>query len=251
MPENRSHPGSSATFAPTRWTLVLAAAQANRLGWNSPQAHEALTELCQIYWYPLYAFVRRSGYSAPNAEDMTQEFFTRLLSKDCLARVDRTKGRFRSFLLASMKHFLANQRDRAQARKRGGGKRIIPLDAIDAESRYDLASANQLTPEKIYDRQWAMTLLGEVLETLRQEMFSAGKACHFNELRNFLTRSEKICLYAQAAANLHMTEGAVKVTVYRLRRRYRELLREHIAQTVANLDEVDDEIRHLFSACRE
>ncbi len=249
MSEYPAGTANSSTFAPTRWTMVLAAAKAHGPGADSRQAHEALEALCRIYWYPLYAFVRRSGQHAADAEDSIQEFFTRLLSKDGLATVDRHKGRFRSFLLAAMKNFLTNEWHRVSAQKRGGGKPVFSLDVEAAESQLG-GLEDDLTPEKIFDRQWAVTLLHEVLETLRLEMRAAGKAELFEELKEALTRSDRTFSYAQIAARLGMTEGAVKVTVYRLRRRYAELLREHVAQTVANPAEVEAELRGLFSACR-
>ena len=167
MPNQPSTPLRSdrAGFAATRWTLVLAAAR----GTPSPRAAEAMAELCRVYWYPLYAYVRRRGYESHEAEDLTQEFFVRLLAKDSLAEVDRQKGKFRAFLLASLKHFLANQRDRRQAQKRGGGHVVIALDALSAESRYRLEPACQLTPDKLFERQWALTVLEQVLARLQAE----------------------------------------------------------------------------------
>jgi len=232
-----------AGFAATRWTMVLAAAR----GEPSPRAAEAMAELCRVYWYPLYAFVRRRGHDTHEAEDLTQEFFARLLAKNYLAGVDRQKGKFRAFLLAAMKHFLANEWDRSQAQKRGGGQLPIRLDTLDAESRYSLEPAYSLTPEKLFERQWALTVLEQVLTRLQAEFTAAGKEPVFNGLKRFLTAGRQSAGYAWAAGELGISEGAVKVAVHRLRRRYRELLREEIAQTVAGPEEIDDEIRYLLS----
>jgi RNA polymerase sigma factor (sigma-70 family) len=242
--ESTPKPSDAAGFAATRWTLVLAAAR----GSVSPSAAEAMAELCHIYWYPLYAYVRRRGYDAHEAEDLTQEFFLRLLAKNYLAAVDREKGKFRAFLLASLKHFLANEWDRAQAQRRGGGQVVIRLDTLDAESRYRLEPWHDLTPEKLFERQWALTVLEQVLRRLEAETLALdGKQAVFGRLKQFLTGGREVASYAQVAAELEMTEGAVKAAVHRLRRRYRQLLREEIAQTVAGPEEVDDEIRYLRS----
>ncbi len=211
-------------------------------------AARAMAELCRTYWYPLYAYVRRCGHDAPEAEDLTQEFFARLLAKDALAHVSRNKGKFRSFLLASLKHFLANQWDRSQALKRGGGRAILSLDTRAAETRYGLEPTHDLTPEKIYDRQWAMTLLNQVLQQLQAEFAALGEQNVFDELKGVFGAADPQEGYARIGTRLNMSEGAAKVAVHRLRRRYRKLLRERIAQTVAGPDEIDEEIRQLFSA---
>ena len=224
---------------------MLAAAHDSR-----PDARAALATLCQAYWYPLYAYVRRCGYESHDAEDLTQEFFARLLDKDGLASVDRGKGKFRSFLLASLRHFLANERDWARARKRGGGRTVLSFDRGEAETRYRLEPSHELTPEKDFDRQWALALLRQVLDSLEAEHVASGTERLFEGLKGFLTQAEGPCPYAEAARRLGMTEGAVKVAVHRLRRRYRQLLRDEIAQTVAGPKEVDEEIRHLFGAFR-
>jgi RNA polymerase sigma factor (sigma-70 family) len=230
-------------FATTRWSLVLAAK-----GRGEPQAREALADLCALYWYPLYAYVRRRGHDADRAQDLTQEFFARLLEKDFLADVDRGKGRFRSFLLAACKHFLANERDRARALKRGGGREPIPIDALDAESRYRREPVDAMTPERLFDRRWALTLLDQVLQRLGEEMARAGKAVWFDRLKPALLGARGSDPYGQIAAELGMTEGAVKVAVHRLRQRYRALLNEEIARTVDDPGQVEDEIRDLFAA---
>jgi len=238
-----SSPGGR--FAATRWTVVLAAGQA-----PSPQAGRALEELCRTYWYPLYAYVRRRGYEVHEAEDLTQEFFARLLAKNYLGDVDREKGKFRSFLLASLKHFLANEWDRARAARRGGGASHLSLDTQTAETRYRSEPADDLSPDRLLDRQWALALLDQVLGRLQAEFVEDGKGKLFDHLKVFLTEGKGATSYAEIAAKLGMTEGAAKVAVHRLRRRYRELLREQISQTVATPAEIDDEIRHLFGAFR-
>jgi RNA polymerase sigma factor (sigma-70 family) len=245
MPERDRPAGCTggSRFAATRWTLVLSAAR----GSMSAHAAGAMAELCGIYWYPLYAFLRRRGYNADEAEDLTQEFFARLLAKKGLARVDREKGKFRSFLLASMKHFLANEWDRARAQKRGGGQLVVPLDGLSAAARYGLEPAHNVTPERLFERQWALAVLERVLARLQAEYLANGKQALFDALEGFLTASSKTATYAEIGAALGMTETAVKVAAHRMRRRYRDLLREEIAHTVAGPDEIDDEIRYLLS----
>jgi len=223
-------------FAATRWTVVLAAAQQ-----TSHESRRALEELCRIYWYPLYVYVRRSGYEEHTAEDLTQEFFAKLLAKKTLAGVDPTKGKFRSFLVASLKHFLANEWDKARAQKRGGDRTIVSLDA---ETRYRTEPADGLTADKLLDRRWALALLDQVLGRLQAE----SEPQQFALLKPVLTAGAETILYAEVAGRLGMTEGAVKVAVHRLRKRYRVLLREEIAHTVASSAEVDEELRHLFAA---
>ena len=232
----------AADFAATRWTIVLAAAQ----GALSPLAAEAMAELCQTYWYPLYAYIRRRGCSVHEAEDLTQEFFLRLLAKNYLAEVDRRKGKFRAFLLVSLKHFLANEWDRLRAEKRGGGRFFASLDTVYAESRYQREPVDDLTPEKLFERHWALTVLEQVLNRLQAEFVADGKSEHFEVLKQFLTESRPSIPYSDVAARLATTPGAVKTAVHRLRQRYRELLRSEIAQTVADPTEIDDEIRHLL-----
>ncbi|HRY50592.1 MAG TPA: sigma-70 family RNA polymerase sigma factor [Candidatus Paceibacterota bacterium] len=218
----------SGVFATTHWSVVLAAGQG-----IDPRATEALACLCRTYWYPLYAYVRREGFGAPEAQDLTQEFFARLLAKNCLGQVGPQKGKFRSFLLAALRHFLSDQRDRARAAKRGGGAKVLSLDAQEAEERYRLEPVDRLDAEKIYERRWAMTLLGQALSRLRDESVVAGKAEWFERLREFVSgESEVSC--GEAAAQLGQTESAVKSAVHRLRQRYRELVREEIAYTVAD-----------------
>jgi len=200
--------------------------------------------LCENYWFPVYAFVRRAGHSADDAQDLTQEFFARLLDKHFLADADRNKGRFRTFLLTAVKRFLANEHDRIHAKKRGGGQTILSLEGL--EVRYCREPADRLTPERIFERQWALTLLDQVLARLQAEMTAGGKAALFDALKDHLTGSEAVG-YRVTATRLGMTEGAVKVAAHRLRLRYRELLREEIAQTVASPAEIEEEVRYLFA----
>ena len=235
-------PSNAGGFAATHWTVILAAAR----GIDPSRAAEAMTELCRTYWYPLYAFLRRRGHETHEAEDLTQEFFARLLGQQSLANVDRRKGKFRSFLLASLKHFLSDQRDRASAQKRGGGRPVISLDRLDAESRYRLEPAQDLTPEKMFQKQWALSVLERVLSRLHAELAAEGKAALFEALKDALTGGQG-SRYAAIGAALGMSEGAVKTAAHRLRRRYRALLQEEIAQTVASPDEIEDEIRYLAS----
>ena len=226
-------------FATTHWSVVLSAGDC-----GSSQAERSLAILCENYWFPLYAFVRRSGHSAEDSQDLTQEFFVRLLDKNFLAAADRQKGRFRTFLLAAMKHFLANEYDRARAKKRGGGQTIVPLE--DLEARYCREPADTLTPERIFEQQWALALLSQVLAQLQAEMVTSGKATLFDAIKGHLT-GDHTASHATIAAQLSMSEGSVKTAAHRLRRRYRELLREEIAQTVAGPDEIEEEIRDLFT----
>jgi RNA polymerase sigma-70 factor (ECF subfamily) len=204
--------------------------------------------LCRAYWYPLYAFVRRQGVTPEDAQDLTQAFFERLIEKNFLADVQREKGRFRSFLLAALKHFLANEWDKSRAQKRGGGAVHVPIDTASDETRYGLEPAHLDTPEKLFERRWAITLLDRVLERLRDEHVKAGKAEWFEQLKPCLTAEKAALGYAELGARVGLSEGAVKVAVHRLRQRYRELLRSEIAETVDSPGEVDEELRHLFTA---
>jgi RNA polymerase sigma factor (sigma-70 family) len=215
---------------------------------DSTHARNALEKLCRTYWPPIYAFVRRQGNSPHDAQDLTQEFFARLLQKNYLGDVDRTKGRFRSFLLSSLKHFLANEWDKAKAQKRGGGQVLIPIDIKTVETSCGLEPADTMTAEKMFERRWALTLLELVLRRLREEFTRDGKEKLFEQLKPTLTETSRSVRYAEIAARLDMSEGAVKVAVHRLRQRYRELLRAEIADTVASPGEIDDEIRNLFTA---
>jgi DNA-directed RNA polymerase specialized sigma24 family protein len=231
--------GARSRFATTQWSLILAAA-----GSRSTDAEEALSRLCSLYWYPVFAFVRRQGHSADEAQDLTQGFFTRLLEKRELANADQERGRFRSFLLTACRHFIANEHDRMRTIKRGGGAAAIPIDVLEAEGRYERTLVNVETPERLYERQWALTLMAVVLDGLRNEYAAAGNESLFDRLSEFVT--DPTGTYSDAARDLDMTVPAVKMAVHRLRRRYREALRERVADTVGSPEEVDDEIRHLM-----
>lgn len=232
-------------FATTHWSLVLAAAQR-----DSPESARALAALCEAYWYPLYAFARRRGHGPEDAQDLTQGFFAALLEKEYLRVADSGRGKFRSFLLTAFQHYISKEHARARAQKRGGNCRHLSLDFEVGESRYTREPAHLATPEKIYQRRWAIMLLDRVLTNLSEEYGRTGKAALFDRLRIFLAGEQSTQPYAQVAAELEMTEGALKVAVHRLRRRYRELLRAEIAQTVERPDDVDDELRQLFDAVR-
>ena len=229
-------------FATTRWTVVLAAGRR-----RTTAADVALEELCRTYWYPLYAYIRRH-HTKEDAEDLTQAFFAKLLAKNYLADLHRERGKFRAFLLAALKHFLANEWDKGRRQKRGGGVAALSLDWQDADTRYRIEPADELTPDKLFDRAWAVTLLERVIARLRDELAVGGKEKLFEQLKPFLALGSGTASYAEAAAVLHMTGTAVRVTVHRLRRRYRELLRDEIAQTLANPAQFDEELRALFAA---
>jgi RNA polymerase sigma factor (sigma-70 family) len=229
-------------FATTRWSLVARAQDA-----AAPEARQALTELCTAYWYPVYAYARRRGHNHHAAQDLTQGFFARLLEKNDLAAADRTRGRFRSFLLTACQHFLANQHDHDTAKKRGGGRVHVTLDFTDADGRYSREPADSTTPERVFDRQWALGILDRVLAGLRDEYEESGRVKLFDTLKGCLTGATEAG-YAELADQLRMTVGAVKVAVHRLRQRYRDRLRAAIAETVATPEEVEDEIRDLFAA---
>jgi len=214
---------------------------------DGAHAAVALERLCQTYWSPLYAYLRRRGYSEHDAEDLTQGFFAHLLERRTLARIDREKGRFRSFLLASMNYFLANERDRAMAQKRGGGRTNLSLDAEEGEESYRLEPADNRTPEMIFEHRWAMTLLDQVLARLSEEFNSAGKGALFQKLQPFLVEGTGEDTYANVAGQIGLSEEAFKKAVQRMRRRYHDLFREEIAHTVTTSDEVEEELRHLSS----
>ncbi len=242
----RNAPASAAQFGTTHWSVVVAAGQS-----NSPEANRALETLCRAYWYPLYAYVRRKGYDAHAAQDLTQEFFTRLLARNYLSVADRNRGKFRSFLLGCLEHFLAREWTRAHAQKRGGGQLLFSLEETDAENRYLLEPVHELTAEKIFDRRWATTLLDQAMARLREECLAGQKGDLFEKTQNYLSGEKGEASYADLAASLGMSEGAIKVAVHRLRQRYGELVRAEIAQTVAGPEEVNEELRYLFSVLRE
>ena len=229
-------------FATTHWSVVLAAGDT-----SSPQAGQALERLCSTYWYPLYAYVRRQGHSPEDAQDLTQEFFARFLQRKYFRLADRQRGRFRGFLLTSMKHFLINEWGRASAQKRGGGKAHIPLDTVVAENLYRRDPAQHSTPDKIYELNYALAVLQQVRRRLEQEYAAAGKAEYFAQLEQFLPGQKGELTYAEAAQVLGVAEGTIKSDVHRLKQRYRELLRAEIADTVSTYAEINEELRHLMS----
>lgn len=240
MPDGH-HPARAGRFSTTRWSLVVAAGDA-----RTEHSAAALASLCEIYWYPVYVFIRRQGYPADDCADLTQAFFTRVLEKNYFAAVDRERGRFRAFLCASLRHYLSNERDRKRALKRGGARPAISLDAETAEGRYQLEPREGLTPERLFDRRWALLLLERVLGRLQAEQHSAGRSAQFAELREFLSGDGGGVPYAEVAHRLKSTEGAIKVAVHRLRRRFRDLLVEEISETVDDPGEIDGEIAHLL-----
>jgi len=239
--EGESHGASGGgQFNTTHWSVVLAAKQG-----DSSEAAAALEKLCRTYWYPLYAYLRRRGCGEHDAQDLTQGFFAHLLERGSIQGVEREKGKFRSFLLASLNYFLADERDRASAQKRGGGREVFSLDAREAEKRYRLEPVDERSPDKLFERQWAMTLLDQVLARLTQEFSDAGKLEFFHRLQPFLVEGTADQTYAEVARDLHMTEEAMKKAVQRMRRRYHQLFREEIGHTVATAEEVEEELRHL------
>ena len=227
-------------FATTHWSVVLAAQDG-----DSPAASEALNDLCRAYWPPLYAYIRRQGHDVTEAQDLTQEFFARLLERDYLARLDRQRGKFRSFLLAFVKHFLSEQREKAGAQKRGGGQTLLSLDAGEGEEGYLSEPVDELTPEQIFERRWVQTLLQRAFDRLTAEYVRANQAALFAALKDFQPRQSGSLTYAQLGAHLGTTEAAVKSAMQRMRERHREILREVIAQTVSSAKEVEEEIRHM------
>jgi RNA polymerase sigma-70 factor (ECF subfamily) len=233
-------------FVTTQWSLVSAAKPDDV---SQTRAREALEELCRAYWYPLYAFVRSRGYSAVDAQDLTQAFFARIIETGGFASADRERGRFRSYLLGAMKHFLANDWNRLQTQKRGGQVQFIEWDALDPETRYAGASQPSDNPEQLFDREWALETTAGALQTLRDEMVKAGKSEQFDALKGSLTGEDDLPR-EEIAARLDMSEGAAKVAVHRLRQRYRKLLRAAIAETVSNEANLDDEMRYLIAVLR-
>ena len=236
-------PRGNNIFATTHWSVVLAAGQGGSLA-----AEEALEKLCHTYWYPIYAYVRRRAGDAHEAEDLTQEFFARLLGKNSLASVQREGGKFRSFLLTALKHFLINKWQQRQTAKRGGGKTLLSLDEVDAEKRYQFEPADETTPEVLFERRWAATVLEQVRRRLRARYAADGQAELFEALQPCLTGAEQTLAYVDLAARLGTSESAVKMAVHRLRKRYGESLRAEIALTVDSPAEVEAEIRCLIAA---
>jgi len=214
----------------------------------TPQSERALEELCRTYWFPLYAYVRRRGHTKEDAEDLTQAFFASFVQKNYLEKLSAERGRFRAFLLASLKHFLANEWNKSQRQKRGGRVVHLSLDWQTADTKFEIASSGESNPDKVYDREWAVALLAKVIERLQAECEAEGRAMQFAELKTFLTAGKGALPYAGAARALGMDEGAVRVAVHRLRKRYRQLLRDEIAQTLSDPAQVGEEMRALFGA---
>lgn len=228
-------------FATTHWTVVLDAANSQAEG-----ATQALEQLCQTYWYPLYAYVRRCGRPADEARDLTQEFFARLLEKKTLKVADQERGKFRTFLLTALKNFLAKEHEKAGRQKRGGGATHLSLDFQDAEGRYLHEPSHASSPDRLFEREWALALLQRVLVRLRDEFTAAGQQARFEALCPHLVEPDQSTAYAETAAQLGLSEGAVKTAMHRLRARYRELYRHEIAALVSGPDEVEAELRELF-----
>jgi DNA-directed RNA polymerase specialized sigma24 family protein len=246
MSESEQKPAADPVFVSTHWSVVLRAGRT-----DSPEAQAALAELCRNYWYPLYAYARRQGCDVHSAEDLTQEFFSKLLEKNYLGVADRRRGRFRWFLLTAFKCFLANAWDRSQAQKRGGGQQVISFDGMTAEERYRMEPVDPVSADQCYDRRWAADLLEGAHARLREEYVAAGRAGRFTYLEAYLPGGQTMLSQAEVGAALGLTEGTVKQEVFRVRRRFGELLREAVAQTVAHPDEVDDELRYLIDVvCR-
>ncbi|MEO7600126.1 MAG: sigma factor [Opitutus sp.] len=240
---DRSRLAKSPVFGTTLWTIVLAAGDP-----NNPDAAVALDRLCRTYWYPVYAYVRRKGRAGADAEDLTQEFFSRLLARDFPVGVERDGGKFRSYLLRALDHFLINEWNRGNAVKRGGGSITFSLDGVDADARYALEPIDGSTPESLYDRRWAVAVLETVRAGLRQEYVGQGKSKMFEALEPCLTGGDDLLPYAELMMRLDLKESALKMAVHRLRKRFGELLREEIEKTVATPDEVEGEIRQLITA---
>jgi len=235
----------ASAFPATQWTLILAAGEG-----DSKVADEALAQLCRAYWFPVYAFIRRKGNPADEAQDLTQEFFARCLERRHFASADPSRGRFRSFLLTCVKNFLADQSDRRNAEKRGGGTAFLPLELEDGENRYNKELIDNDTPEKLYERAWAQTLIARVNDNLRTAFSREGRADQFDQLKQYLPGGAGPEPYSDAARELGASEGALKVAVHRIRRRYREMFRTEIANLVSRTDQVDEEVRYLLQVLR-
>lgn len=234
----------SGDFRHTQWSVVLTAGQT-----DSPEAREALAELCQAYWHPVYAFIRRRGHEVEPAKDLTQEFFSRLIEKQYVRSADRERGRFRTFLLVCVEHFLSHERNKERARKRGGDYIFVALDDALAEERYGAEPLDEMSPDKLFDQRWAMTLLERSLQELKQEYAQAGKAAQFDALEVFLSGAKEApCSYAELGSRLDLTEGAARQAAFRMRSRFGELLRTALAQTVAGPQELEMEMNHLRAA---
>jgi RNA polymerase sigma factor (sigma-70 family) len=246
MKDDQSSPGGGVNrFQTTRWDVVLHSAQSETAG-----CKEALADLCKLYWYPLYAFIRHRGYSPEDAQDLVQGFFLHLIEYKTLSRVDRSKGKFRSFLLASLQNYLANEADRARCLKRGGKVEFVYIDLEETEDRYELEPGEELTPEKIFDARWAMALLGEAMNRLSREYTDQGKATTFQALRAFLDpiNTKSLPSYEEVAARLEVSVGSLKTQIHRLRKQYTTIVREEISRTVSDASDVDTEIHALCQA---
>ena len=235
----------SARVATTQWSEVLAARDG-----SDTEAREALGTLCQTYWQPLYAYIRHQGYGPEESRDLTQAYFAELLEKDFLADVDPSKGRFRSYLLATLRHFLSHERDRDRALKRGGGTRTLSLDVETGEERYSIQATEAMTPVDVFEHRWAMTVLDRAMGRLAAESKETGNGEQFETLRHYLTSANPQVPYGEAAEELGMSEGAIRTAVHRLRKRYGQAWRAEIAQTVANPADTDEEVRHLLAVVR-
>ena len=231
-------------FNTTHWSVVLAAGES-----DATRAHAALEELCRTYWFPLYAYVRRRGSDPHEAQDLTQEFFLRLLDKQSLRLADSSRGKFRSFLLTSLKNFLINEWEKARAGKRGGGRAVQPLEFDDAERRYMAEPASDLTPEKLFEKRWAVAVVERAQARLREEHAAANKLSLFEHLKEQVW-GDRVNAYGELAARLNMTEGALRIAAHRMKERFRTLLREEVAHTAASAEEIDDELRYLVSLLR-
>jgi RNA polymerase sigma-70 factor (ECF subfamily) len=234
--------GQGTWFTTTHWSLIL-----NAQDTSSPLAAAALEKLCRAYWYPLYVYVRRQGEDDESAKDLAQGFFARLLEKGYLAQAQREKGKFRSFLLTALKHFLSDERDKARAQKRGGGQTLVSLDDSTGQQRYCLEPVDEMDAEKLFERRWALTLLEQARARLKEEYLESGKSSLYERLKVFEGGDKNGPPYTQVAAEVGLTENGVKSAVFRLRQRYRELVREEVAHTVDSPEEVDGEIRYLIS----
>jgi RNA polymerase sigma-70 factor (ECF subfamily) len=243
--DQRSLAGGVNRFQTTRWSVVLVSAQS-----QAPGCKEALADLCKLYWYPLYAFIRHRGYSSEDAQDLVQGFFLHLIEYKTLSRVDRSKGKFRSFLLASLQNFLSNEADRARCLKRGGEAEFVYLDVEEAEDRYGLEPVEELTPEKIFDARWAMALLGEAMHRLGGEYIAQGKESTFQALRAFLDpiNTKRLPTYEEVAAQLEVSVGSLKMQIHRLRKQYAATIREEISRTVSDSADLDTETHELCEA---
>ncbi len=229
-------------FATTHWSVVLNAGHA-----DSPGAAESLDWLCRTYWYPIYFYIRRRGYSPDDAQDLTQEFFARFLRENSLVRAQPEKGRFRSFLLGALKHLLADEKAKAEAKKRGGGRPLVSWEQAEAEEKLKAEPVDELSSDRAFDRRWALTALEQAASRLRREYDTPGQAGLFEHLKPYVTMEAAGPSYADAATQLGLSESAVKSAIYRLRQRYHTLVREEVAQTVTNADELREEIRHLMA----